>query len=143
MAVKTYDPKEISIIVGTAFLSGFADGSFVTVRRNADTFALQVGADGKGVRTKSNDRSGQIEIVLQSGADSNSFLSDLAISDEATNGGLVPLTIKDNLGTKLHFAEQAWIKKQPDDALAKENGDITWLFETDDLSMYIGNLKNS
>lgn len=143
MAVKTYDPKEISIIVGTTFLSGFADGSFVTVRRNSDTFALQIGADGKGVRSKSNDRSGQIEIVLQAGANSNQYLSELAIADELSNGGIVPVTVKDNLGTKLHFAEQAWIKKQPDDALAKENGDVTWLFETDDLSMLIGNLKDA
>jgi len=136
--IKTYDPKEVSIIIGTRPLTGLADGTFVTVRRNSDSWSLQIGADGEGVRSKTNDRSGQVEIVLQQGSSDNDFLSELANSDEVSNGGVVPILIKDNLGSSLFAAESGWIKKPGDSAFAKETGDRTWLFETAQLNMFIG-----
>ena len=64
MALKTYDPKQISVIVGGAIISGFADGEFVTTERNEDAFTLNVGADGEGGRVKSNNKSGRITLTL-------------------------------------------------------------------------------
>jgi hypothetical protein len=136
--IKTYDAKQISIIVGTRPLTGLADGSFVTVRRNEDGWNLQIGSDGEGVRSKTNNRSGQIEINTQQGSSDNDFMSELAISDEVSNGGVVPVLIKDNLGTSLYAAESAWIKKIPDSEFAKETGARTWLMETAQLNMFVG-----
>lgn len=138
MAQKTYDPKQISIIVGTRAITGFADGSFVTVRRNEDAFTVQIGADGEGVRSKTNNRSGQIEIVLQQGSDENDFLSELALADELSNGGIVPMLVKDNLGNSKYAAESAWVKKAPDSEFAKETGSRTWIFETAQLNVFVG-----
>lgn len=136
--IKTYDSKQVSIIVGTRPMTGLADGSFVTVRRNEDMFTLQIGADGEGVRSKSNNRSGQIELVLQQGSTDNDFLSELALADELSNGGVVPLLVKDNLGTSLYAAESGWIRKLPDSDFAKETASRTWLFETAQLNAFIG-----
>lgn len=138
MAQKTYDPKQISVIVGTRPMTGFADGSFVTVRQNSEAFTLQIGADGEGVRSKTNNNSGQIEIVLQQGSDENDFLSELAIADKLSNGGVVPVLVKDNLGTSLHAAESAWVRKLPDSDYARETGSRTWLLETANLNTFVG-----
>lgn len=143
MTVKTYDPKEISVIIGTRPISGYDAGSFVKVRRNADAFTLKVGADGKGVRSKSNDRSGEVEITLLQSSDDNEFLSNLAIADELSNGGIVPALIKDNLGSSLYAAEQIWVKKHADVDNAVEAGPRTWILQTDDLAMFTGKSNNS
>lgn len=138
MAIKTFDIKQVSIIVGTRPMTGLADGTVVTVRRNEDAFTLQIGADGEGVRSKSNNRSGQIELNLQQGSDDNDFLSELAISDEVANGGVVPILVKDNLGNSLYGAESAWVRKVPDSEFARETGTRTWLFETAQLNVFVG-----
>ena len=144
MAVVTYDPKEYSITYGGRSLSGFEDGTFITVRRNNDMFAMKVGADGKGVRSKSNDRSGQVEIVLSQGSADNEFLSELAISDELANGGIRPFGMKDSSGSDLYASGGVWVKKMPDAPYAKEAGSRTWLLETDELEMFVGkNAQNN
>ncbi len=136
--MKTYDPKQIVIIVGGVQLTGFADGSFVTVRRNADAWSLQMGTDGEGTRSKSNDKSGQIEVVLMQSSQGNAYLSNLALADELNNAGIVPALVKDNGGSSLHAAEQVYVKKTPDSEYAREAGPRTWVLETDNLQNFVG-----
>jgi len=138
VAQKTYDSKQISLIVGTKPLTGLADGSFVTVRRNSDAFTTQVGADGEPVRSKTNDRSGEYEFVLMQGSDENDFMSELALADELSNGGVIPVLVKDNLGNSLYVSESAWIKKVPDSEFAKENGQRTWIMSSGNVNIFVG-----
>jgi hypothetical protein len=138
MAVKTYDPKQVTVIVGTRPISGFADGTFITVARNSDMWSLVVGADGEATRAKSNDKSGRITITLTQSAESNQYLSELALADELSNGGLVPILIRDASGKTIHACASAWIVKRPESAFAKEAGTREWVFETDTLEMFEG-----
>ena len=133
--LKTYDPKQVSVIVGGFIISGFADGSFVPVARNNDTFTLLVGADGDATRSKSNDKSGTFVITLQQTSASNAVLAGIAAADELGNSGIVPVLIKDNSGNALHTAAQAWIRKYPDADFAKEGGNLEWTLETSNLIM--------
>lgn len=136
--MKTYDPKGIICIVGGQQITGYADGTFLTVRRNADAWSLQMGADGEGARSKSNDKSGQYEFVLQQTSQSNAYLSSLAIADELNNGGLVPCLVKDLNGNSLHGSEQVYIKKMPDAGYGKEADSRSWILETDNLQHFVG-----
>jgi hypothetical protein len=137
MAAKTYDPSQVAIIVGGYNITGFADGSFITVARNADAFALYVGTDGEGTRAKSNNKSGRITITLAQSSDSNAILSGIATLDELSNNGIVPLLIKDNSGLSLYAAETAWIVKTPDSEFGREVGSREWILETDNLSAFV------
>lgn len=136
--MKTYDPKKIVITFGGRQITGYADGSFVTVRRNADGWSLQMGTDGEGTRSKSNDNSGQVEISLMQSSLSNDFLSQIAISDQVANAGLLPLLVKDVDGNFLATAEQAFIKKLPDSEFGREAASRSWIIETDNLVEFIG-----
>lgn len=137
MAVKTYDPSQVAIIVGGFNITGFADGSFITIARNADAFALYVGTDGEGTRAKSNNKSGKITITLAQSSDSNAILSGIANLDELSNNGIVPVLVKDNSGTSLYAAETAWIVKASDSEFGKELGSREWILETDNLAVFI------
>ena len=138
MALKTYDPKQISVIVGGAIISGFADGEFVTTERNEDAFTLNVGADGEGGRVKSNNKSGRITLTLQQTSDSNLVLSGYAQADELRNAGVVPALIKDLKGDTLISAARAWVVKVPATPYAKDMQTRSWVIETDELIPVVG-----
>ena len=134
----TYDPKQVSVVVGGATLSGYADDTFVEVARDEDMWALNIGADGEGARSKSNNRSGTVTITLQQTSEGNRILSDLAVADELTNSGVFPCLVKDSSGASIHVAEQAWVQKMPDSAYARESGTREWVIRTDSLSTFVG-----
>lgn len=136
--VRTYDPALVTVSYGGNDINGFADGTFVTVTRNSDIFTLTVGSDGEATRTKSNDRSGRIEIVLQQSSPSNDILSAIAVADELSNSGVNPIQVKDNNGTSLASGESAWIVKRPDSPYGKETDNRTWILETNCLDHFVG-----
>lgn len=135
---KTFDPKQVSIIIGGHIVQGFADGTFAKLARNNEMFALKVGADGEGARAKSNDKSGRLEITLLQSSASNDVLSGFALADELNNQGQVPALIKDNNGTTLCQALTAWIVKQADVEMGKEITDRVWIVESDAWDMLVG-----
>lgn len=135
---KTYDPKQYSLIVGGHIVNGFADGTFIRVARNNDSWALAVGADGEGARAKSNNKSGTFVFTLLQTSQSNSVLSGFHNADELNNGGQVPVLVKNNNGDDIHEAATAWVRKPADVELAKEITNREWTVETDNVTMLVG-----
>lgn len=140
MPAKVYNPKEVVIIFGPIIVTGFADGTFLSVEFNEDAFTLQVGTDGEGTRSKSNNESGRATFTLMQSSDSNDLLSALHGVDKSTpsGDGIVPLLIKDLQGTSLHSAETAWIVKGPTNEYGREAGPREWVIETDNLVSVTG-----
>lgn len=136
--VLTYDPKNVSMIVGGKIAHGFADGTFIKAMRNQQAFTLKVGADGEGTRAKSNDKSGKYEITLMQSSSFNDILSAYASADELSDSGIVPILLRDNNGTTIATSLTAWVQKLPDTELAKEVGTRTWIFETDAMELFVG-----
>ena len=138
MAVYTYDPSQVVLSVGGATISGFTDSTFITVARDEDAYTKVVGADGQVSRAKNANKSGSVTITLKQSSASNDILSALAAADEAGNAGLVPILIKDILGTTYVSSTAAWIKKLPDMAMAKEVSDREWVLDCDALTIFVG-----
>lgn len=142
MALRTYDPKEVSIIAGGEIVQGYADGTFISIERDEDTWALQIGADGEGARSKSNNRSGTITLTLQQTSASNAILNALAQADELSNGGVFSVLVRDNNGGSLAAAETAWIQKPSNQEYGREAGEREWVIRTDNLSLAtLGNVS--
>lgn len=138
MTVKTYSPKDISIVVAGATISGYAEGTFCNIERSADAFTKVVGAGGEVTRTASADRSGTITITLLQTSSSNDILSSLQQADELSLTGKFPVLIKDNFGNSLHEASTAWIMKVADAEYAAEMGSREWTIECSDLISFVG-----
>jgi len=136
--VFTYDPKLVTFTYAGLIISGYADGTFIHLERNADMWALKMGADGIGTRAKSNDRSAKITLTLQQSSSVNDQLSALASADELTNSGAAPWLLRDASGRTLCSALTAWIVKYPGFDFAKEVTDRAWIFETNDAEVFIG-----
>ncbi len=131
--MKTYNPAQVAIIVGGFPLTGFADDSKVTVERAEDSWSMQIGVDGEGTRSKSNNKSGSIKISLNQSSESNQTLSTLLIQDELNGGGLVPVLVKDASGNSIYTAANAFITKFPSAEFGRESKTREWMIKTDNL----------
>ncbi len=138
MAVKQYDPKKIPIIFGGQLISGFADGTFITIKRQTDAFTSMAGADGEVAVVQSADKRGEIVITLLQTSASNDILSAKMAAQELSGIVGEPFLAKDLLGTTLAASDACWIKKYADVELGKEVSAREWTLECNPLNLLVG-----
>lgn len=130
MPVNTYDPKKVIISLGGVPITGYADGTFVTIDAPNDLFTSTSGADGNVSRTKSNDYRNEVTITLKQSSLSNDYINSLAELDRIANIGARPLQINDLSGTTLFFWDAVWVQTYPSVEFGKEEGERAWVFGT-------------
>lgn len=130
LTVRTYDPKQVIITFGTTVLTGFAEGTFVSIERSSDAFEKSRGADGSIDRVNKNVFDFAVNITLKQTSPVNGILAGILAADQISNKGVLPLTIKDLGGITLFTAAQAWIRKDPTAELGDSLGSREWGFDT-------------
>lgn len=138
VTVKTFDPKMIVITFGSIPISGYAEGTFVSVNRSGDAFAKRKGAGGDVERINKNQGDFEVTVTLLQTTPTNKELTAVLAADQVTNAGVFPLTIKDLLGETLFFAPQAWIRKDPEWEDGDDLNSRAWTFDTGIGSNLIG-----
>lgn len=129
-AVKTYNPKQITIALGAHIVTGYADDSFVTIDPNGDGVTKMVGCDGEVVRSISPDDTYVIKLsVLQTSA-TNSFLQQKLAQDRKTGDGMFAILVKDLKGGMVFSSEYAWPAKEPSRGYGKEASNREWEIHT-------------
>jgi hypothetical protein len=128
--VGTYDPKKVIITLGGVPISGYADGTFVQVDPNGETWIRKVGADGEVSRSLSNDNTHTIQITLGQMSLSNPYLRTVMNADKLTGLGMLPLSFTDLNTAETHFWPQAWVSTTPSLGRAKETTDTQWTIYT-------------
>lgn len=134
----TYDPSKVTMSFGDIVPEGYAKGTFVKASRNEEAFSLDVGSDGNAARTANANKSGRVTFTLMAESPSNDQLQAQALLDEQSGAGVAPVFVKDNSGTALAHAANAWIVKQADLERAKEAGEVEWVIETNFLEIQQG-----
>lgn len=137
MPVFQYDPKQFALIVGGETITGFSDDDFVEVEREEDAWTKKVGVDGEVTRAKSNNRSGHITLRIMQSSSSNDHLSALALLDEASNGGAVPVLAKDGSGRSKFGTDAGWVKKFPKTTWKKGVAFWEWVIDTGNLDIFV------
>ena len=126
--MKTYDFKEVAVIIGGRIMSGFDEGDdVIMIGFDNDHWTTQVGADGEVTRSKGNNHTGTLTIKLKQTSESNDILNGFYQSDRLANSGKFPILIKDNSGSSLYIAEEAWIKKAPGAGFGANAGAREWV----------------
>jgi hypothetical protein len=138
MALATFDPAEVVITIGGVPMSGYADGTFALLTRSVDAYSMVTGADGLTTRVKSNNRSGTLTLTLTQTSPSNDALSGFALLDELSNGGVVPIQVKDLSGTTVLFSATGWVRKIPDVEYSNILSNREWIFDLADFDMFVG-----
>lgn len=135
MAIKTYNPTQVAIILGGAIVTGW---NRVSVSYEDDAYEHSVGTDGEEMRSKKNDLRATMTLALTQSSDSNQVISALAAADRATDGGTIPVLIKDNSGSTVVESESAWVKKTADMSRERGPSDVEWTFSLSNAIIFIG-----
>jgi hypothetical protein len=143
MPVRTYDPKQVSVLVAGVPIGGFADGTAISVIRSNDSYSKVSGADGVMSRAKSNDISGEVTLTLSQTSPSNDYLSSIQSLDSLSGTGVVPVLIQDNSGRSKYVSGFAWVRKPPDSEFGKEISNREWVLDCADLSFFTGGNPDS
>jgi len=127
----TYDPNEVTLKLGDLQISGFFDGTYITVAKaDNEIYKNHVGAYGEMSRTKNNNNSGTITFTLKRTSPSNQKL-DLLKRNPATFACL----LKDNSSSKYTaVSSDCWIMTDPDDEFAVEEAGVEWVIMCADLN---------
>lgn len=140
MTLSTYDPDDVTLVFFGIPISGYADGTFVSVEFNEDSFTLAVGTDGDACRAKTSNGSGRATLTLMQSSKTNDALSAVHALDILTpsGDGIGPFLMKDNSGTTLYAAEKAWIVKPPTTVFSREVESREWILESDKMVAHVG-----
>ena len=128
--IKTYNPKEVIVTLGTHIVSGYADDSFVTIDPNGDGVTKKVGCDGEIVRSISPDDTYIIKISVLQTSDTNAFLQQKLALDRKTGDGMFPVLVKDLKGGMVFSTDAAWPIKAASRGYGKEAGNREWELHT-------------
>lgn len=138
MALATYAPDKVSIVVGVAIAKGFADGTFINIEEISDGVASVAGADGEVARAMSADPRKKITLTLLQTSETNDVLSALYAADKISKNATFPFAMADLRGRTMFAASQAWVVKSANVELGKEVGAREWTLETADGVMFVG-----
>lgn len=131
MALFSYCPEEVNALVaGFIPLTGFVDGTFISITKDVQPYSSARTADGTVSRLYNNDQTYTIEISLYNGSQSNDVLTKLWQLDEITQVGKFPLLIKDNSGSDLFFSTTSWIENPPVMAKSASVDTRTWTIKS-------------
>lgn len=117
--IATYDPTKMMVVIGAVPASGFADGTFVSVSQDGESFTKKVGADGEVARARMANRSGTMTLTLMSTSVTNAALTAFHTAET-----IFPVQIKD--GSNVVFGAQCWVEKPPTLERGTEVGDAEW-----------------
>lgn len=132
---KTYNPKEVTMAVGSHIVAGFADDSFITIEANGDGVAKKVGCDGEVARAISPDGTYKVKVALLQTSSSNAFFQERYAQDRDTGEGMFPILIKDLKGGLLFSSEAAWVIKPASRVYGKDTNNREWELDTGDATL--------
>ena len=79
IAVTTYDPTKVSLVVNGRVITGFATDSMITVARSEDMVTTAVGVQGDVTYNENANDSGTVTVTLSGTSSSLPTLRDLAL----------------------------------------------------------------
>ena len=116
----SYCPESVQcLIAGFIPITGFVDGTFISVDKDEMPYSSVRMPDGTVARKYNNSQTYTITITLHNGAETNNLLTKMWQVDEIDQSGKFSLLIKDQSGSDLLFSTESWIEGIP--SLTKSN----------------------
>lgn len=129
----TYSPESVLVVISndnfSHVISGYADGTFLSITRVVEHATLYTGADATAARVKRKVRNTDITLTLGAYSESNDVLSHLLYLDEEADRDehLFAITIKDASGRTLASSPQAFIGTTPDISFGTDMAENDWM----------------
>jgi len=128
--MRTYNPEDVSILVGISLLTGWNN---VRIGRAEDGAMFSAGTNGEITRTINLNKLGSFVLTMQQSSIDNETLSYLEISKAA-----IPVSVIDKSGTTVAIIDLGTVIKIPDSDLGKEAGTREWTITGEMTAAFIG-----
>src|SRR5690554_4135171 len=115
--MNTYDPQDVNVVVNGTILTGFMDGTFITVERDEESYTTHVGSKGEVTRSRNANKLGRITVTLKQDSPSNSYLNRLANGKDTFAVSVVDQNFNASAG-----GNDAWIERPANLEFGKESG---------------------
>ena len=123
--IYTYDPRKVLISLGSHVVTGYSDGTYISIEANGDGVTKKVGCDGEIVRSLDPDETAKLTLTLIQTSKTTQYVREMYKKDKTDGSGMFAVLIKDMKGGLLFSADKAWVIKQPSSEFAKEASDRT------------------
>lgn len=121
--VRTYDPRDVAVIVDGRIITGVADGTFVSAEKEEDQWEPYVGAQGEVARARNAHPIGTISVTVEHTSPSNAHLAQLAGSSR-----LFPARVVDRQNNNVSIGGSAcWVQKPGSMEFGGEVSEIEWV----------------
>jgi hypothetical protein len=138
MTIANYLPDEVNCLALGIKLSGFANGTFISISKDRVPFQMAESADGIPSRLYNRSQTYTIQLTFHCGSPSNDILTKLWLLDESTQKGRFPLFIKDLSGSDLFFSTSAWIEGIPTVTKSVTMDTRTWVLRATQSALNVG-----
>lgn len=131
MSIATYSPEDVVILLGGIVpLEGLSEGSFISISKDTPQYNTVSTADGRVSRINVEDPTHIVTITLTSYSNANLIFSAWTAADELVQSAMIPLFVKDGLGSTLFYAPLCWVEKVPDTSFDVSTTDRVWTLRT-------------
>ncbi len=117
MSVQSYSPSFVSVSISTPemnhMLTGYAEGTFISIEPFADRITPVYGAQGEAYRVFNPVEAVTMTVTLSQTSYSNDVLTLLHDLDKASLNGTFTLIMKDSSGRTVYVDEFAYIGTEP------------------------------
>ena len=142
----TYDIRNKRLVIGGFLVTGLEEGTSIEAERYEDGFSMQVGLDGKVVRSRNANQSAHIDFSLQQGNPLNAIFSAMIVSDESGLGAPVPVLLvdADSMATTPEAlgGKAAWFKKVPKAGYGAKSTGYKYVLDVERMDVLLGGYAN-
>ncbi len=114
------------LIAGFHQITGYPDGTIVSIKKDASPFVTTRTLDGEVARTYRNDQTYTMSLSITQSSPSNDILMKFYELDSFIQNALFPVFIKDLKGTTLFMSGESWIKELPPITISNGMDVRTW-----------------
>lgn len=141
MAIKVFDPNQISVVAGVSPIQGFAEDSMLSIEGEDAKYIITSDIHGNTTRFRQNKNIAKVTLTLTQSSPSNDVLSSFLEADSQNNAGVFNFMIKDNSGTSLFTSVSAYIEKQAVVEFGNDNKNREWTIICINPSNFVGGVK--
>lgn len=140
MTIRTFDINQSKLSIGTHTVTGLADGTSISFKREAKIFEPAFDGQGNTTRIMTNNNNVTLTLTLAMHSPTNDVLSALANADLSTRNGSVPITFRDSLNSTLITSVASSVQEMPDASFGNVDNNREWVIFMADTGYFVGGL---
>lgn len=141
MAIKVFDPNQLSVTAGVSPIQGFPEDTMLTIETEDAKYGITSDIHGDVTRFRQNKNIAKVTLPLTQSSPSNDVFSSFLEADRKSNAGVFKFMIKDNSGTSIFTSVNAYVEKQATVEFGNDNKNREWTIICINPSNFVGGVK--